>query len=242
MPRANDGNEIFKYLNTVYKFTPKTSGGASTTVATTYARDAATIVLTSGTNVSANDYLFVSGDGGKELIEVASLATATVTPVWPPFFGQTAGATVVEYQRTSINHIAESGVTFGGSQSSTKINAATSRVAVATLTGAADFTFSIPLLALNGPNLQTAFGAPEVEIGAGTSGDAYRSGVNGTNVGTESDAVYRLVGQDFGSKTIILDLLGAQVVVSVSTTVGGTTPAGITISGSCNGYIISSYT
>lgn len=240
MPRANDGNELFKYLNTVYKFTPK-SGGASTTVATTYASDAATIVLASGTGVAGGDFLYISGDGGKELVEVASLATATVTPVWPPYFGQTSGATVVEYERKSINHIAEGGVTFGGTQSSTKINAATSRVALATLTGAADFTFSIPMLALNGPNLQTAFGAPEVEIGAGTSGDAYRSGVNGTNVGTESDACYRLVGEDFGGNTIVLDILGAQAVINVSTTVGGTTPAGVTLSGSCNGYIISTY-
>lgn len=240
MPRLNNGDEVFKYLNTVYKFTVK-SGGASTTVATTYASDAATIVLASGTGVTGGDYLLISGDGGKELIDVASIATATVTPTWTPYFGQTSGATVVEYDRVSINHIAEGGITFGGTQSSTKVNASTSRVAVATLTGAADFTFSIPMLALNGPNLQTAFGAPEVENGTGVSSDPYASGVNGTNVGTESDAVYRCVGEDFGGNTIVLDILGAQAVVNVSTTVGGTTPAGITLAGSCNGYIIRTY-
>ena len=50
MPRLNSGNELLKYLTTVYKYTAK-SGGASTTTAEAITVDMADTDLTSGTEL-----------------------------------------------------------------------------------------------------------------------------------------------------------------------------------------------
>lgn len=235
MPRLNSGNELLKYLTTVYKYTAK-SGGASTTTAEAITVDMADTDLTSGTGVANGDFLCIDGSGGVELMQVATVATANMTWTWPLQIAQNSGATVTEMDQYSINHIAEGGVTFGGSQSSTPINAATSRVAIAEFTQSAEFTFSIPVLGWNNQNFLAAFGAPETEQGAGTSGDPYAAAITSANVGTETLTCFRCIGTLENGDTFVFDILDATVVVNVSGTIGAANPEGFTIAGKCGGF------
>lgn len=238
MPRLNSGNELLKYLTTVYKYTQK-SGGASTTTAEAVTVDMADTDVSAITGISGGDFMFVDGSGGVELMEVTSASSgppANVVWKWPLQIAQNSGASVVEAQQVNINHIAEGGITIGGSQSSTPINAATSRVAIAEFGQSAEFTFSIPVLGWNNLNFLAAFGAPETEQGAGSSSDPYAAALTAANVGTETLTCFRCVGTLENGDTFVFDILDATVVVNVSATIGAANPEGFTIAGKCGGF------
>jgi hypothetical protein len=232
MPRANSGNELFKYLNTVTKFTIE-SGGASTLSAEAVTVDQADTDVVSHTGFAAADFAFIDGSGGVELMEITSAAANNIVWKWPLQLAQNSGATVVEAIGVSLNHIAESGVTFGGTQSVTPIRAATSRVAIAYFASSAEFSFSIPCLGHNNLNLLASFGAPETEQGVGSSSDPYAAIVSAANVNTESTTCFRLTGALEDGKIVVTDILDATIEVNVNATVGAANPEGFTIAGKC---------
>lgn len=236
MPRLNNGNELFKYLTQVTKYTPKSGTAGSTTTTEAITVDMADTDVASESNFAANDFVFIDGSGGTELVEVASASTGNLVWTWPLVIAQNSGATVVEAVAANMNHIAEGGITFGGSQSVTAIRAATSRSAIAFFAQSAEFTFSIPCLGHNNLNLLAAFGAPETEIGAGTSGDPYAAAITSTNVNTEGMTCFRCTGTLEGGQTVVFDILDVTVEVNVSAVIGAPNPGGFTINGKCTGF------
>jgi hypothetical protein len=236
MPRTNNGNELFKYLTTVTKFTLATGTPGDTTTSEAITVDMADTDVASETNFSANDYVFIDGSGGTELAQVATPTAGNLAWTWPLLIAQNSGATVKEATGVSVNHIAEGGITFGGSQSVTAIRAATSRSAIAFFAQSAEFTFSIPCLGHNNLNLLAAFGAPETEQGAGTSADPYAAAITSSNVNTEGMTCFRLTGTLEGGDTVVFDILDVTVEVNVSAVIGAPNPGGFTINGKCTGF------
>lgn len=241
MPRANDGGEVLQYLTSITKYTITASGGDTTTAEAATA-DMADTDVSASTNFTEGDIVAVSGSGGTELLQIATGGIAAGPPVnftWenPLQLPQDSGARVVEMSAANLNHIAESGIKFGGSLTLTAIKASTSRVAIAYFPSAAEFTFEIPVLGWNNLNLLAAFGAPEAENGAGTAADPYAVYVASGNVATESLTCYRCVGTLHNGDTVTLDICDATIEVNVNATMGGPNAEGFVLQGKATTFV-----
>lgn len=237
MPRLNSGSELFKYLNSVKKYVVAGSGANTTTTEaiTVGMLDTDVAAITGG---AAGDYVLISGDGGVELTKISSAAGTNFVWDRPLAIAQSSGADVDEATEINLGHVEESGATFGGTYSLTPINAATSRVALASLAESAELTFEIPLLGYNNLNLQAAFGVTEAELGAGSSSDPYRVVIGRSTVGTQSSIqAFRLAGVRFDSKNVEIDILEATMEVNANITIGATTPPSLVLSGTCTAFI-----
>lgn len=242
MPSAkNDGGEIYKYLTNVQLFVVDPAG-LDTTTTQPITNDMATTTLTSITGLSGGEFLGIFGTGGGELMELTSAATLTATWKWPLLVPQASGARVVEVLGSSLLHIAEGGVQIGASGTTSPINAATSRTAVANYPGTTELTFSIPTMGQNNQNLAAAFGAPLAEIGDGTSTDPWGFAIGGHNIGTLGLAFVRLSGTLFNGDIAILDLTNVTIEPNTSATFGDGSGSGWTVAGKHTGKAQRIYT
>src|SRR3990167_8908077 len=100
MPRLNSIDEVFQYLNTWYKFVETTGTHGSTTTAEAITADMADTDVTAATNFTNADHILISGSGGVEISNVATITTPgpPVNFAWdrPVQIAQDNGATVVE--------------------------------------------------------------------------------------------------------------------------------------------------
>jgi hypothetical protein len=238
MPRSNSIDEVFQYLNTFYKFTEATGthGSSTTNEAITVDMADVDLVASGGTNFTNGDFLLISGSGGVEISKLATKTTDNLAFDRPVQIAQDAGAIVVEAVRTDLGHVGEEGVTFGGTQTITPINAATSRTPLGYIIATAELTFSVPLLGTNNLNLQTVFGVTEAENGVGTAADPYAVVIDGNTIGTQGLQGYRAVGQLYGGEIIEIDFLGVTTEINVSRNIGGTAVTGYTLNGKATGF------
>lgn len=238
MPRLNNASELFKFLDSVDVFRIATGTFGDTVTTSALARAAATVPVSAITNFSSLDPLFIVGDGGTELNSINGTPSGlNIVPLHPITIAQSSGARVVEAVRSALGHVAEDGATFGGSMSSTPINAATSRVALAYFAGPAELTWSFTLLGHNNQNLLAAFGATETETGAGTSADPHTALIDGLSVGTQGTQCFRLKGRRNDGKSVWVDLNDAIVDVNASVNMGASTPSGMALAGKCTSII-----
>jgi hypothetical protein len=237
MPRLNSIDEVFQYLTKWEKIVEKTGTHGSTTTTEAITADMADTDVTANTNFVANDYVLISGSGG---VEVSKIGTSAATNfIWdrPIQIAQDSGAAVVEASVIDLGHVAEDGITWGGTQTITPINAATSRTPLGYIIASAELTFSGTLLGTNNLNLQTSYGATEGEQGAGTAADPYVAVIDGNTIGTQALMALRLTGSLYGGESIEVDLLGVTVEINVSRNMGGTAVQGFTVNGKCTGFM-----
>jgi hypothetical protein len=235
MPRNND---LFRYLNSVKKYTivTATPGDTTTTeaiVGYTVGTETSVDVVAS-TNFTAADPVMIIGTGGVELATIGTPAT-TMPVTRPLLVPQASGARMVEAVATDLGHIGPEGVTFGGSSSLTSIFAATARAAVSYFPAPAEMTFTIPLRYKSGLDLQAAFGVPEQETGSGVVGTPWAVHAGQTNIATQTIHCYRLEGVSESGRTVQVDILGARLEVNVADNRGGTDPGVVNIQGKMTG-------
>lgn len=237
MPRLNSIDEVFQYLTTLKKYVEKTGTHGSTTTTEAITVDMADTDVTANTNFVANDEVLISGDGGVEIAKIGTSAATNFIWTTPLQIAQSSGATVVEASAIDLGHVGEEGITFGGTQTITPINAATSRTPLGYIIATAELTFSVPLLGTNNLNLQTVFGATEGEQGTGVAADPYVVVIDGNTIGTQGLSAYRAVGTLYDGSNIEIDFLGVTVEINVSRNIGGTTVQGYTLNGKATGFM-----
>lgn len=237
MPRLGTGSELFKYLNSVKKYTIQTSSGGDTTTTEAIVAGVSDVDVVAATNFSNGNYAMVDGSGGTELVTLGTVAT-TPMPVTRPFvIAQATGARLVEAVEADLGHVAEGGIQFGGTATITEIKAATSRTAIAFIADAAVLTWNIPLLGYNNLNLLAAFGATESEAGSGTPSAPYSALIGQDTVNTQTLFCLRATGVRHDSKIVEVDFLDCTVEVNVNVTIGAPNPDGITVTGKCASII-----
>lgn len=240
MPRQNSIDEVFQYLTSFKKYVESTGTHGSTTASEAITQDMAATNIASSTNFAGTEYVLISGDGGVEIAKMASIdAGPPIDVTWtrPLAIAQSSGATVVEATEIDMGHVGEEGITYGGTQTITPINAATSRTPLGYIIAAAELTFSVPLLGTNNLNLQSVFGATEGEQGAGSAADPYYVVIDGNTIGTQGTLGLRATGSLYGGEIIEVDFLGVTVEINVSRNIGGTAVTGYTLNGKCTGFI-----
>jgi hypothetical protein len=237
MPRQNSIDEVFQYLTTMYKFVEKTGTHGSTTASEAITADMADTDVASETNFANGDFVLISGSGGVEISNAATVSAGNLAWDRPVQIAQDTGATIVEASRIDVGHIGEEGVTFGGTQTITPINAATSRTPLGYIIQAAELTFSVPMLGTNNLNLQSVFGVTEGEQGAGTPSDPYVAVIDGNTIGTQGLSAWRAVGSLYGGEIIEIDFLGVTVEINVSRNIGGTAVTGYTLNAKATGFL-----
>lgn len=236
MPRLGTGSELFKYLNSVKKYTIQTSSGGDTTTTEAIVAGDTAFDVTATTNFTTGDYAMVDGSGGTELVKLGTVAS-TMPVTRPMIIAQNTGARLVEAVEADLGHVAEGGIQFGGSATITEIKAATSRTAIAFIADAAILTWTIPLLGYNNLNLLAAFGATESEAGSGSAAAPYAALIGQDTVNTQTLFCLRATGVRHDSKIVEVDFLDCTVEVNVNVTIGAPNPDGITMTGKCASII-----
>jgi hypothetical protein len=234
MPRNSD---LFKYLNSVKKYTivTTTPGDTTTTAAILGDGTETTMTVVASTNFTAADPAMVIGSGGVELVTLGTPAT-TMPVTRPLLVPQASGARLVEAVATDLGHIGPEGVTFGGTANLNAIFAATARAAVSYFPVPAELTFNIPLRYKSALDLQAAFGVPENEEGTGVAATPHAAHIGQSNINTQTTHCYRLEGVSEAGRTVQVDLLGARLAVNASDNRGGTDPGIINITGNMTGF------
>lgn len=229
----NDGGELWKYLDTVYKYTVFPAG-LSTTATEAITEDMPNTDAASIGSLAGGEHIGIIGTGGAELAVAASAATGNIVWGWPLQVAQESGAAIVQMARRSMNHIAEGGVQVGGVGGINARRASTARVAIAfTPTAIEGFTYAIPTLGFNSPNLASAFGQPEAENGVGTAADPYAIAITRAKVMTEGRTFFRLMGTLDNGDIIALDLCDCRAEPNVAMTLGVENTEGPVSAGRC---------
>lgn len=222
MPRLNNGNEVFKYVTSVEKFSVPSVGAASTTASAALAAAATAVGVASAVGIGDQDYVQIAGDGGTELVQVnGAPAGNSLTSFYKLAFAQSAGAQIQRLVRAALGHLDESGVTFTGKLNLSPVYAATSRVAIAYIGSQGELGASFKLRGFNLLNLQTVFGVPEAETGTGTAADPFQVGIGSAQIGSDALLNYRMRGVRTDLRNVMLDFCGATVEVNVNTSLGG---------------------
>lgn len=226
MPRTNDFNELFRKLDSLKVFRLVTSSPGSTTLAASLASGATAANLTSTTNFTSGDPVFIIGDGGCELNGITATTPTTAVPLlYKANFAQSSGASFVEAVSTDLGHIEEGGLVLNASQPLSPINSAFQALPLTYIYGYGEFEATFGLLGFNGLNFQTALGIPESEQGTGTPSDPYQVGLSGAAMGTQTIQCFRATGTRHDGKTIIFDLNNAKISMNGAVNLNRTAPA-----------------
>ena len=236
MPRLNNGLEVLKGISKVELFSLASGTRGDTTSTSALAKGAALVALTAITNFTANDPVFIIGDGGLELNQIGTPAT-NMPLKYKAAIAQGAGARVVEAVARNVGHIDNSGVQYSATVQLTPIDAATSVTPIAQQRGAGELTATFNLRGFNNLNFQLAHGVEEGEDGTGTEADPHQVYVGGTELGTHGLLCARVTGYRFDGKTVTQDYLNAIIEVNARTNFGGSTPAVLPVSMKFDGVI-----
>lgn len=239
MPRLNNSSEFFKSVTSVKIFRAKTGTFGSTTLSSLAAYGATSLTVAATTNFADNDHLIINGSGGVELNQIDGAPTSSSIPLeWKLQFAQGSGATVIEAQEIDLGKVAQGGVTLSSSFSQQGIFSAQDTTAVAFFAGEGEISFNFGLLGFNGLNLQLAFGAPELEQGAGTTADPYIAGIKGTDIATLGVNIVRFTGTRFDDAAFALDFNDVKIEGGGSVTFGRQTATEIPIAGKCTSIVL----
>lgn len=184
MARLNNKGEIFAKITEVGVFRD-TSGGGSTTSATTPAVGSKTaIVLGSATNFAIGDWYRHGALLGKYMINrIGNLVTTSLTPLYTHRYLATAGDVVVEQTKVPLKHI-DGAVRLGFSGSQNAIQAEERVLPLGYLLGQLKVELSFGVLGYNLNNLLLAMGMRDADsaeniAGSGTSAVPHRTFVTG---------------------------------------------------------------
>ncbi len=232
---------IFAKLDsiTAFRIQPTTPGDTLTTAA--LARLAASIPVASIASFTTGKPFFTVGDGGTELSHVASAAGSAIAPVWPLGIAQSSGARVVEAFAYPLGHIAEGSAKVGGSGTSIPIPAATSATPIGFIYQGGSLTFALALLDYSVRTLALAYGMEELETGAGTSTDPYRTVASQGTIGTHGLLCFRATGKRKDNKTLAIDMLDCTINPNPDINISGKAVNPIAVAGSCTAHIHSVY-
>lgn len=212
MPRLNTGQEIWKSLDTLQVFRQVSPGG-STTAAAAITAGATAANFAATTSFSASDPLFIVGSSGTELnaIGAALTPTSAVPLLYPAAMANPSGSQLLEAVATTLGHVQQSGLPFGGTAPLTPIFSALQHTPIAYIRGFGELTCSFSLLGFNIPNLQTIFAITENEAGSGTSAAPYVGAILGGNVGSQGIQCFRATGTRMDGSTVLVDFNNAFV-------------------------------
>jgi hypothetical protein len=218
MPRTNAAGELLKKTTVLdlYRIASGTIGDTVTTAPVAATGAETTIAVSSATNFTSADPVFVIGDGGLELLKIGTPnATMPVTP--PPKIAQSTGARMVEAVRVNIGKFLQDSVSWTGTKSLTAVFEEIGDTAVVYISGPLEFGISFGLLGYNGPNLQFATGFAESETGDGLAeATAYQSLVGGIGQAVQSEQVIRWQGLRHDAKKLQIDFLNAYVETNIN--------------------------
>lgn len=241
MPRQNDGAELFKALDSLQVFR-QVSGGGSTTLAAAATGGASVINITANTNFTANDPVMIIGSGGTELNAITNTTPTTAVPLlYKLGSAQASGAQVIEAVGSSLAHISEDGIDWGGNMPINPVYSALSNAAINYYYGNVELEGALNLLGFNVANLHTWFGITEAETGTGTSADPYQGVVAGALMGTQGVQCLRATGRRF-DKNIIVDFQDAKIAPAGTAKMNRATPSGFPCTIKCTGYILRVWT
>lgn len=225
MPRQNNGLEILKGLSKIELFSLATGTIGDTTTSEAIALLAADVDVAAITNFTANDPVFIIGDGGLELNAIGTPATTPMPLKFKAALAQSSGARLVEAVARNIGHVTEAGVQYSANLVLTPINAATSVTALAYQRGQGELRANWALRGFNNLNWQTIHGQEEGESGAGTAADPHQVIVSGQTLGTHGLLCARIHTYRFDGKIVTQDYLNCTIEVQATVNLGGTTPA-----------------
>lgn len=227
MSRRYDLRDILRYVNFVDKFVLQTGTIGDSTTNASAAISATSVTVTSATNFTANDPVFLVGANQQiELNAISSISVNTLTLAYPLSKAFATGTRVVEAQRIDLGPVDESGVTLTGSGQIQDILAATSRLPIASFFNGGQLGGSFNLRGFNIPNLQTVFGIPESVQGTGVAATPFRAMLSGADMGTEGLLAFRaraIMGDALTQAFV--DFCGVTAAPNVNTQLGGTNPA-----------------
>lgn len=210
MPRLNNGNELFRKLDTLTVF--RQAGSTQTTTSAAITASQATINIASGTGFTANDPVIILGDQGAELNAITAATPITAVPLlYPAIVPAAAGAQVYRAVATVLGEIEEAGIRLSGSAPLTPINSALKSVPVGYIYGQGELQAALGLLGFNALNLQTMFGITEGEIGSGSTAAPFAAAILGQNIGTQGIQCVRATGTRVDGATVILDFNNCKI-------------------------------
>jgi hypothetical protein len=241
MPRTLLGDEIIESLQSVaaYREVVGTHGDSTTSVASVVGTNSETVV--SATNFTSNDPIYIAGDQGAELNEIASIAALVLTLKRKRLYADSIGAVVKEMVRVALGHIAEDSAEISGAPTINAIPAATSKTPVAYISIGGELTFRFGLLGFNIENLQLAFGAPESVVGTGTPADPYRGAIGRAAMGSGGLLCMKFTGIRKDGWSVELDAVGCSITGSPAANASGKTARPIPVEGRCLTHVISIY-
>lgn len=137
---------------------------AATTVATAAAADAGTLVLASGTNYAANDWIVVGVDDTLEVHWVDSVATNTLTLRTKLLRAQAVGVTVSRLAQLPFAAIGKEGAKLAVGGSTTPIQNGLRRLPIGAQPGFVDVSLTLSLLEMSLANRAYALGIAQSEI------------------------------------------------------------------------------
>jgi hypothetical protein len=242
VPRTNDGQELWRKLDSLTAYRILTAGGSST-VATTITAGQQTYSVGAVTNWSSGDYAIFSGTEGVWLDSLASASSPNLVTLWKaPIAATATGASVYEATASVIGHLQEEGITLSPAFDQTPIYSAIRDLPLQYLPGRGEISASAGLLGFNVLNWQLAVGATESEQGTGTSSDPYQGYVGGNTFGTQTTQVLRFQGTRFDGKTVVVDLNDARAQANGSVNFNRQNPAAIPVTFKFSGMTIRIYT
>lgn len=223
MPRLNNGLEILKGMSKIEVFQAVTTSPGDQAITDPVALADATVTVAAITAFSANDPVFIIGDGGVELNAIGTPAT-TMPLLFKAAVAQSAGARLLEAVARNIGHVDENGVQYSATLALTPIDAATSITPLAYQKGSGELSASFGLRGHNNLNMQLAHGSDEGEIGTGVLADPHQVALGSLELGTHSLMCVRVTGYRFDLKTVTQDYLNCTIDVQVRSNFGGRTP------------------
>lgn len=190
MPRLNTSDELYDALTEVGYIRDVDPENASTLATAPSSGDTTFDVAGGeGAQFEAGDLIRVGSGEKLEVVEVASVATDTLT-VFPALVHDHAiGEAVVEQEKIDMGHVEEGGLTIENTEDTFEVRSATSAVVLLTKTTGINMRITWPNILFSAENLALAMGVPEGQItGAGTASDPTAISWHSDVLGTELNA------------------------------------------------------
>lgn len=241
MPRSNNGQELFRKLDTLQVF--RQAGSTQTTAAAQITAGQAAVNFAATTGFTANDAVLLLGSGGAELNGITALTPTTAVPLlYPAIVPNPSGTQILRVTGVSLGHIGEDGIQLGGSAPLVAINSALAGAPIGYIYGYGELTAALSLLGFNNLNLQTMFGITEAEIGTGASTAPYAAAILGANIGTQAAQCVRATGTRVDGTNVIVDFNDCKIEPQGTINLQRTAPTTLPINLRFTSMVVRQYT
>lgn len=181
-------DKLIRILSAAYLVRDTPAGGGASTLSVAHVAGGASLTVVSATNLAIGDIIRVGAGEEMELVKIANLVGAVITPAEPTVYNHAAGDPVVEQTVYDLGDVAGDGVTVTFNGSTTDVPVATRRVSYAVLSGyvSAMAAFSLPGLSLF--NLIVSLGMPLSGVGgAGTTASPFQVTTDGNEFNSDAN-------------------------------------------------------